>query len=115
MKFTLSEAEPKSSEGLKTWIYNKRFQFAGASAAYLEVTGSHGLLKNTVNDRVYYVIDGKGEFLMGGSSVYVAPTDVVIVPKGTEYDFWANEGQTLKLFLVHAPAFDQDGETRVDR
>jgi mannose-6-phosphate isomerase-like protein (cupin superfamily) len=115
MKFSLDQAEKKGLDGVDYWVYSTRDQFVPASAAYFEVTGGHGLAMNTVCDRVYYVISGTGEFILAGEALRVAQSDVVIVPKGTEYDFWADSGQTLKLFLVNTPAFDPESETRMDR
>jgi mannose-6-phosphate isomerase-like protein (cupin superfamily) len=114
MKFTRG-TEAKGWDGLKYWVYSTKDDFAGASAVYFEVTGSHGLTKTPVSDRVYYVMAGHGEFIMGGETVPVGPTDVVVVPKNTEYDYWAASGETLKLFLVHAPAFDGEAEIKLDR
>ncbi len=115
MKFSRSDTERKGWEGLSFWVYNTREQFPNASAAYFEVTGSHGLTMTTASDRVYYVIEGGGEFIMGAETISVEPGDVVIVPKGIEYDYWATVGKTLKLFLVHAPAYDPDAEVKMDR
>src|SRR5438067_883592 len=115
MKFLRSDAEKKGWEGLSYWVYNTKEEFAAASAAYFEVTASHGLTMSTANDRVYYVIEGHGEFIMGGETIPVTATDVVIVPKNTEYDYWAASGQTLKLLLVHTPAFEAEAEVKMDR
>jgi mannose-6-phosphate isomerase-like protein (cupin superfamily) len=120
MKFSRNDAQKQTAEGLSYWVYNTKMQFSGASAAYFELTASHGLTRSTVSDRVYYVVDGHGEFIMGHDesgheTIQVGPTDVVIVPRNTEYDYWASSGETLKLFMVHAPAFDPDGEIRPDR
>jgi mannose-6-phosphate isomerase-like protein (cupin superfamily) len=115
MKYSRADARPIDRDGFSGWVYNTRDQFSRASASYLEVTGSHGLTKNTVNDRIYYVVEGQGEFIIGAQTVAVEPTDVMIVPKDVEYDFWAVDGKTLKLFLVNAPAFDPDGEIKMDR
>src|SRR5262245_30916462 len=115
MKFQRDQAQVKTNEGYTSWAYSARAQFAGASVEYVEVKASHGLTKNTENDRVYYVLDGKGEFIMNSESVPVQATDVVIVPKDNEYDFWAAEGQLMKLLLVHAPAFAPEAEVRPDR
>lgn len=111
MKFKLKDAKKFGWEGLNGWAYNSKEDFADASAAYFEVTGKHGKTKSTKSDRIYYIIDGKGEFIINGEVIPVEKNDVIIAPKNIIYDYRAKEG-TLKLFLVHAPAFDPDNEIK---
>jgi len=113
MKFTLKKAFKFGWEGLKGWAYNSRGDFPNASAAYFEVTGSHGKVKTTKSDRIYLVLDGQGEFTIDGKIIPVEKTDVVIVPKNTPYDYKATKG-TLKLFLVHCPAFDPEADVKLE-
>lgn len=114
MKFTLKEAKEFSREGLKGYAYNSSGDFSNASAAYVEVTGRHGKVKTTTSDRVYYVLDGNGEFTVGDENREVHKTDVVIIPKNTPYDFKVTDGSVLKMFLVHTPAFDPDTDVKLD-
>lgn len=113
MKLTLKDAYKFDWDGLKGWAYNSKEDFPDASAAYFEVTGRHGKVKTASSDRVYYVLDGKGVFEIGGKEVEVEKTDVVIVPKNTPYDYWAKEGG-LKLFLVHTPAYNPEDEVKFE-
>lgn len=113
MKFNKKNAFKFGWEGLKGWSYSSREDFENASCAYFEVTGSHGKLKTTLSDRVYYVVDGEGELEIKGKKIPVKRSDVVIVPKNTPYDYRAIDGM-LKLFLVHTPAFDPEYEVKLE-
>lgn len=114
MKFTLKQATDFGWEGLKGRAYNSKEEFDGASAAYFEVTDKgHGKVKTTLSDRVYYVLEGSGEFIVGGKSEEVSQSDVVIVPKDTPYDYRAAQGTVMKLFLVHTPAFNPENEVKL--
>ncbi len=113
MKFTLKGARQFEWEGLKGWAYNSKEDFASASGVYFEVVGSHGKIKTTKSDRVYFIVDGKGEFIINEEVIPVEKSDMVIVPKTTPYDYRAKEG-VLKLFLVHTPAFDPDSEVKLE-
>ena len=114
MKFGLNKNNKFRWPGLVGYPYNSKDDFANASAAYFEVTGSHGKVRNKKSDRIYFVISGKGEFIVGNESYQVAGNDVVIVPKSTVYDYRATEG-VLNLFLVHSPAYDSNAEERFDK
>lgn len=111
MKFTLKDATEFGWEGLKGRAYNSYDDFENASAARFEVTGSHGKTKTTHSDRVYLILEGKGEFIVNNEKILVKKDDVVIIPKNTEYDYMTTDG-VLKLFLVHAPAFRPEAEIK---
>jgi len=113
MKYTLKEAYPFNWEGLEGWAYNSKDDFPNASAAYFEVTQSHGKVKTTKSDRIYLILDGEGEFIINGKIIPVKKTDVIIVPKNTPYDYKSTRG-VLKLFLVHTPAFDPKADVNLE-
>lgn len=112
MKFTLQNATDFGWDGLKGKAYNSHEDFENASAAYFEVTGAHGKTKTSHSDRVYLVLEGKGEFVINGEKILVEKDDVVIIPKNTEYDYLTSDG-ILKLFLVHTPAFHPEAEVKM--
>ena len=113
LKFKLKNARKFGWKGLKGLSYSSKENFKRASAAIFEVTGSHGKVKSLVSDRVYFILEGKGEFTINGKKVLVEKNDVIIVPKNTPYDYRTLKGK-LKLFLVHAPAFDSKKEVRLE-
>lgn len=115
MKFLLKNAFQFEGEGLKGWSYNSKDEFESVSAAFMEIGDkNHGKVRTKLSDRVYYVTEGSGVFIIDGKEVEVDPTDVVIVPKNTIYDFRAKQGLKMKLFLVHSPAFDPELEEILD-
>jgi mannose-6-phosphate isomerase-like protein (cupin superfamily) len=112
MKFKLKNATFFGWDGLKGWSYNSKDDFSNASATYFEITGKHGMVLSTISDRIYLILDGKGEFVVDGELIPVEKTDVVIIPKDTPYDYQA-KGGVLKLFLVHSPAFDDSADIKL--
>ena len=113
MKFTLKDAYKFGWDGLQGFAYNSKEDFANASAALFEVRGNHGKVKTTVSDRVYYVIEGEGEFIINDEIISISATDVVIVPKNIPYDYRVKDGQIMKLFLVHTPAYEETSEIKL--
>jgi mannose-6-phosphate isomerase-like protein (cupin superfamily) len=106
MIFKLKDAGKFKLEGLKGWSYSTNVNFSRASAAYIEVNGRHGKVMSKVSDKIYLVIDGEGKFIIEGNEFPVGKSDVIIVPRETEYDY---EGE-MNLFLVYAPAFGKGSE-----
>ena len=84
-----------------------------ASGAYFEVTGRHGKVKTTHSDRVYLVLEGSGNFTIGDETFSVEAMDMLIIPKNTPYDYKTSNG-TMKLFLVHTPAYNADAEVKLE-
>ena len=114
MKFQFKNAYRFGWKGLKGWAYNSKDDFPNASAAYFEITGEHGKVKTTKSDRIYFILDGRGEFIIDGEIAPVKKMDVIIVPKNTPYNYRAIKG-TMKLFLVHCPAFDPAREVKLEK
>lgn len=110
MKFIFKKAVSFEWPGLKGWAYNSKKDFENASVAVFEVNGSHGKVKTTRSDRVYYILKGKGEFILDKKKVPIKATDIIIVPKGTIYDYRGK----MKLFLVHIPAYDEKYEINLE-
>ena len=114
MKFSIKDGHDFGWNGLKAKAINSKDEFENASAAYFEVTGSHGKVKTELSDRIYLVLEGEGLFVINDEEMAVTKDDVLIVPKNTPYDYWATKGFTLKLYLVHTPAYDPSYEHHLD-
>jgi mannose-6-phosphate isomerase-like protein (cupin superfamily) len=87
MKFCLKDALKFGWDGLEGYAYNSKEDFSRASAAYFKVTKKHGKVKNIESDRIYYIIEGNGQFIIENITYDVKESDVIIVPKNTEYDY----------------------------
>ncbi len=114
-KFNLKDAHEFGWEGIRGKAYSDINNFQGASAALFDVTGRHGKVKSSASNRVYLVLRGRGRFMIKDEIIAVEKTDVIIVPKNTPYEYEADEGEMLKLFLVHTPAFTPEKEVRLEQ
>lgn len=84
---------------MKIWEYGINPDFSGA---LIEIDGEHGAMKNVGEDRIYFIIEGSGTFLMDEIEHPVAANDVIFVPKSTPYNIIG----TMRFFLVCSPEFD---------
>jgi mannose-6-phosphate isomerase-like protein (cupin superfamily) len=109
MKFELKNAKKIDRKELKGWVYSTKEDFKNASAIYFEIDGTHGKVKSTLNDRVYFIIEGEGEFIINDEVIPVKKFDVIIVPKNTPYNYRGK----MKMFLVHTPAFDPEFDIKL--
>ncbi len=116
-KYTLQEAKTMGrAPEVEMNAYNTKEDFGQAGVGIVESRGRHGRIMQPISDRVYLVIDGEGEFYFGGEegqdeeTVSVEKDDVLLIPKGTVYDY---EGR-MRLFLAHFPAYEQDSGVHDD-
>ena len=72
------------------------------SGALIEIDGKHGKIKCTGEDRTYFIIEGKGKFVINNKESAVSKNDLIFIPKNTPYDI---KGK-LKLFLICSPEFN---------
>ncbi|HSW96340.1 MAG TPA: hypothetical protein VLF89_00790 [Candidatus Saccharimonadales bacterium] len=105
MKFSRKQHNDFGWNRLNGWVYNTKEDFANISNSYIEITGTHGKVKNVLSDISYFVIDGTGEFFVKDIWVSVKKEDVIIIPKDTPYDYRAKDC-TMKLLCMFTPAFD---------
>ena len=71
------------------------------SLAVSELDGIHQSTKSTVNDRIYYFIEGTATFIINGEKINVKQDDTLFIEKNTEYSF---EGK-IRAVLINMPAF----------
>ncbi len=76
------------------------------SGALIEIDGDHGKLKCVNEDRVYFIIDGTGKFVIEEKVLEIEANDVVFVPKNTVYNFIGK----FKFFLICSPEFNPDDD-----
>jgi mannose-6-phosphate isomerase-like protein (cupin superfamily) len=71
------------------------------SGTLIEINGKHGTVRCKREDRIYFIIEGEGKFIIEGKETGVGKNDLVFIPKGTAYDIIGR----MKYFLIHSPEF----------
>lgn len=71
------------------------------SGDLITLNGHHGKMKCLNEDRIYFIISGKGKFIIDDVETPVSKNDLVFISKNTPYDISGK----LKYFLVCSPEF----------
>lgn len=73
------------------------------SVTWVRIWGHHDRVVNALSDRVYYIIEGSGQFQVGDGAPIetVSAGDFVFIPKGVPYEF---EG-TMRYVVMNGPAY----------
>ncbi|MFH1650372.1 MAG: cupin domain-containing protein [Candidatus Woesearchaeota archaeon] len=100
MKITKEQATREDWDEVKSWNYklkglNEKYQ----SVVYAELKGPHSEVTSNDVERIYYIIEGNGEFIIEGQTTQVQAGDVITIPPNKTFDYTPTENETLKVVL----------------
>ena len=98
MKISKNKAIKEDWDEVKSWNYKLPHLDPKMSVVYAELDGEHGLVHTNEIERVYYIIEGQGEFTFNKEKITAGTGDVVTIPAKTEYDYSPINGK-LKVVM----------------
>jgi len=98
-KLSQNEAIRHETDALVGWYYQLPEIDGGRSVIYAEVTGDHGQRIVGDHPRIYFIIDGEGEFNVNGEVMAAIPGDVITIPTHATYGYHATK-PVLKVLLT---------------
>lgn len=93
------DTNQKEKGNMKISEYKINPDFSGT---LIEINGIHGKMKCLKEDRIYFIIEGIGKFIINAKEEVVSKNDLVFIPKNTPYDISGK----LKYFLICSPEFN---------
>jgi mannose-6-phosphate isomerase-like protein (cupin superfamily) len=100
IKISKQQAIRYKSSRMKSLNWKLPTVLGGTSVVYAEFAGAHGKVKTKKDrERVYYILEGKGEFEVEGETIPVEEGDVIAIPSSTWYNYRPKEGNILKILL----------------
>ena len=72
------------------------------SLALINISGDHGKLKCLKEDRIYFIISGKGKFIINEKESLVSKNDLIFIPKNTPYNIIGK----MKYTVLSSPEFN---------
>ncbi len=82
-----ADAEQYGREGVRGFNYKLPHIDGGSSVIHAELTVQHGQRTTLDRSRIYYILEGRGEFMINGERVGVGTGDVISIPPHTTYDY----------------------------
>jgi mannose-6-phosphate isomerase-like protein (cupin superfamily) len=76
------------------------------SGALIEIKGDHGKVKCIGEDRIYFILEGTGKFIIDNQENDVSTNDLIFVPTNTPYNIIGE----MKYFLVCSPEFSPEDD-----
>ena len=100
MKISQNQSIRQDWDQCKSWNYKLKHLGPYQSIVYAEITNDHGEVDTKDIERIYYIIDGQGEFVIDNKVTKVSKGDVFTVPPKTTYNYHSLSGQTIKVLLI---------------
>jgi len=105
MKFTLKKVDKFGWKGVNGLSIEIRENY---SVSYIGIAVEIPRRKNTVNDRVYFIVEVKGKFSVGKKHMVLKKGEAAFIPKNTVYSY--KPVGKVKLVEINEPPFSQEGE-----
>jgi mannose-6-phosphate isomerase-like protein (cupin superfamily) len=86
---------------IKEYNINKNY-----SGALVEINGNHGKIKCLNEDRIYFIIDGDGKFIIENKEEIVSQNDTIFIPKNTSYNIIGK----MSFFMICSPEFNPNDD-----
>lgn len=99
IKLSRKDAKPYGRIGVRAFNYPLPDVNGGSSVIYAELTGEHGERTIGARARLYYILDGHGEFVVNGEKTSVVSGDVIVIPPNGVYNYWPTKNTILKCLL----------------
>ena len=99
IKLSRKDAQAYGRKGVSAFNYPFLDVNGGSSVIYAELTGEHGERTTGERARLYYILDGQGEFIVNGEKTSVASGDVIVIPPNGVYNYWPTKNTTLQCLL----------------
>ena len=95
-------AEWRTDKMGKSTLYESAHMLVGLNA--FEPGQSHSLHAHAGMDKLYYVLEGAGEFLLEGQSLPMSAGMMLVAPDGVPHGIRNNGGERLLVLAILAPA-----------
>jgi len=99
MKISKQQSIQEDWDEVRSWNYKISSTTPKQSVVYAELDGDHGEVSTNELERIYYILDGDGEFVYDGETIKVQKDDVITVPPNTVFNYHPTGGKTLKVIL----------------
>lgn len=107
-KYTAKDAAKLNKHGVDLTVYGGGTP--EANVVHVSVDDGHfEEFYNTHSHFIYYIIDGKGTFVLDDEPVEVEATDLVTIPPNTRIHYFG----TMAMLLTVSPAFNEEHEHHV--
>lgn len=107
-KYTAKNAHKFNKHGIDLTAYNE--DVPEANVVFVSVDKGHFQEFYDIESYyIYYIIEGKGTFVLDDKKIEAEATDLIVIPPKTRIHYFG----TMKMVLTVSPAFKEENERHV--
>lgn len=107
-KFTAAQAQKFNKHGIDLTVYGE--SHSPLNVVHVSVKKGHFQeFYDTKSSYVYYIVSGKGVFVLNDEKIEAKATDLIVIPPNTRIHYFG----TMEMVLAVAPAFNEANERHV--
>lgn len=107
-KFTKKEARKFNKFGVDLVVYGENVPLANVVHVHVD-EGHFQEFSDVESTFIYYIIRGKGTFVLNDEKVEAEATDLIVIPPKTRIHYFGN----MDMVLTVSPAFKEENEREV--
>ena len=107
-KFIENEARKFNKYGVDLIVYGENVPLANVVYVHVE-EGHFEEFYDIKSTYIYYIVKGRGVFVLNDEKVEAKATDLIVIPSKTRIHYFG----TMDMVLTVSPAFDEKGERHV--
>lgn len=107
-RFTTKDAKKFNKYGVDLVVYGENYPPVNV----VHVSVKKGHFEEFYDEKsayVYYIISGRGQFVLNDEKVGAEATDLIVIPPKTRIHYFG----TMEMVLTVCPAFDENNEHHV--
>lgn len=107
-KFTADKAQKFNKHGIDLTVYGE--DYAPVNVVHVSVKKGHFQEFYDVKSAyIYYIVSGKGTFVLNDEKIEAEATDLIVIPPKTRIHYFG----AMEMVLTVCPAFDEKNERHV--
>lgn len=107
-KYSTKDAKKFNKYGVDLVVYGE--DFPPANVVRVSVKKGHfEEFYDVESAYIYYIVEGKGTFVLNDEKVEAQATDLIVIPAKTRIHYFG----TMEMVLTVSPAFDEKNERHV--
>lgn len=107
-KFTANKAQKFNKHGIDLVVYGENYP--AANVVHVSVKKGHFQEFYDVESAyIYYIVSGKGTFVLDEEKIEAEATDLIVIPPKTRIHYFG----TMEMVLTASPAFNEKNERHV--
>lgn len=107
-RFTADKARKFNKHGIDLTVYGE--DYPPVNVVHVSVKKGHFQeFYDVKSSYIYYVISGKGMFVLNDEKIEAEATDLIVIPPNTRIHYFG----TMEMILTVCPAFDEKNERHV--